>query len=305
MSPAIGSSFNEPIWTRFHLNENLSRFERIYLFIINSPSQHFRKDGEMKKPDCLPLYSDPELYDAQQWNYRDDIPFYVDRALKAGSPVLEIACGSGRITIPLAEAGLETVGLDISEDMLAHARRKAVDKKIKIEFLRADCRDFELGRKFKITIFPFNAIAHLHTREDIRQTLTCICRHLDASGYFVLDMINPDLDMLRRDPKKRHFCKEFPGPGGNGMVHLSESPRYEAAEQISYIKWYYRFSETGREIQRDLNMRIIFPQELDALLEYNGFEIESKYGWFDCSPFTSNAKRQIIVSRKRQSDDIA
>jgi hypothetical protein len=81
-----------------------------------------------------------------------------------------------------------------------------------------------------------------------------------------------------------------------------ENNIYDAAHQINHVKWYYRIGEQP-EIVEDLNMRIFFPQELDALLHYNGLDIESKFGDFDETPFESNSVRQLFICRQRGQNE--
>jgi hypothetical protein len=92
---------------------------------------------------------------------------------------------------------------------------------------------------------------------------------------------------------------EYPDPDGQGQVVVTENNIYEAALQINHVKWYYRIGEQA-EIVEDLDMRIFYPQELDALLKYNGFAIEAKFGSYDEIPFESSSTRQLIVCHRRE-----
>lgn len=227
----------------------------------------------------------------------DDIPFYFRQIKKYGEPVLELACGTGRIAIPIAEQGIEITGLDISTRMLSYAERKAAMKGIDVEWVRADCRDFELNKKFKFIFFPFNSITLIHDLEGIESCFSCVKRHLDNEGRFVIDVFNPRLDILMRDPSKRYPVAKYSDPYGRGTVVITESNTYDAASQINRIKWYYRIGDQVEETVEELNMRIFYPQELDALLHYNGFVIESKFGNYDESPFVSTSPKQLVVCR--------
>ena len=253
----------------------------------------------MKPLDLNHLYFDGRHYDLQNGDYEDDIPFYVKMAETYGEPVLELACGTGRIAIPLARKGWQITGLDPTESMLTEAKRKAVSADVTIEWFQGDCRDFALGKKFNMIFFPFNSIAVLHDLEDISGCFNCVRKHLKKHGRFIIDIFNPRFDILTRNPDERFPVTEYPDPAGNGQVVVTESNVYDCATQISHIKWYYKFGDAPEEIIEDLNLRIFFPQELDALLQFHGLEIDAKYGDFDETPFVSDSQKQLVVCRKR------
>jgi SAM-dependent methyltransferase len=249
----------------------------------------------MKRSDCDGLYWDGRHYDLQHKGFDEDIPFYLKKAKQCDGPVLELACGTGRITVPLAKAGIRITGLDISHQMLERAKQKAAEGSVDVEWVNADCRDFDLGGKFRVIYLPFNSIAHLHDLESIEACFGCVRKHLSPKGRFIIDIFNPRLDILIRDPDERYPVGEYPDPDGRGDVVMTENNVYDPLTQVNRIKWYFRIGDAPEEFVRDLNMRIFYPQELDALLRYNGFAIEAKFGDFDESPFTSASTKQIPV----------
>ena len=113
------------------------------------------------------LLRDGRHYDLLNKKVIDDIPFYIHQVNKYGDPMLELACGTGRVTIPLAESGINITGVDISESMLSHAQAKTKEKEVDIEWIKADCRNFHLNKKFNLIVFPFNTIAILHDLKSI------------------------------------------------------------------------------------------------------------------------------------------
>lgn len=254
----------------------------------------------MRPLDCADLYSDGRHYDLQNKGFVEDIPFFLQQIQKYGQPVLELACGTGRITIPFAEKGIHITGLDISEPMLAQARQKASQKNVAVTWIRADCRDFRLNQKFHFIFIPFNSITHLHDLESLEAFFSCVRTHLADEGRFIIDVFNPRLDILLRDPKGRYPVAEYPDPDGRGKVVVTENNVYDAASQINRIKWYYKVEseKKGRVVEN--NMRILFPQELDGLLHYNGFSIETKFGNYDQSPFRSTSPKQLVVCSSKK-----
>jgi len=248
----------------------------------------------MKPIDFNDLYWDGQHYDLQNRDYVNDIPFYLRKARQYSEPVLELACGTGRITIPIAEQGIDITGLDISEPMISYAKKKAKEKNVTVGWVKADCRNFKLDRKFNLIFFPFNSIAHLHDLESIKSCFYCVKMHLKDEGRFIIDIFNPRLDILIRDSSMRYPVAEYPDPNGKGTVVITENNLYDTSTQINRIKWYYKIGSEP-EVMKELNMRIFYPQEIDVLLHYNGFKIEDKFGDYDETPFTSTSPKQVIV----------
>ncbi len=252
----------------------------------------------MKPNDSGAIYSDGRFFDLESGDLTMDIPFYLKQAAISGGPVLELGCGTGRVTIPMAEAGFEMTGLDLSAPMLEEARRKASRKELNIRWVEADCRKFNLGARFGTIIFPYNGIAHIHDRKSHEALFACIREHLKSNGHFIVDWFNPSLEILLRGSEQRHPCFEYDEPDGRGNVVVTETNFYNRATQINHVKWYYKIGDLPEEV-RELNMRILYPQEFDALLHYNGLEIVGKYGDHKGGPFESNSRHQLIVCRLR------
>lgn len=255
----------------------------------------------MKPIDCHDVYRDGRHYDLQSADFVEDIAFYAKQIEAYGQPVLELACGTGRITIPLAEKGIRIAGLDVSEAMLARAREKAGEKGVDIDWIQADCRDFRLNGTFNLIFFPFNSITHLQDRESLEACLSCVKKHLTQEGRFIIDVFNPSLGVLLSDPTERRTVREYDDPDGKGRVIITESNVYDAATQINKIRWHYDIGAGATTFTVKNNMRIYSPQELDGLLHYNGFEIEAKYGNYHQAPFVSTSQKQIIICRAQES----
>jgi len=178
--------------------------------------------------------------------------------------------------------------------MISYAKKKAKEKNVTVGWVKADCRNFKLDRKFNLIFFPFNSIAHLHDLESIKSCFYCVKMHLKDEGRFIIDIFNPRLDILIRDSSMRYPVAEYPDPNGKGTVVITENNLYDTSTQINRIKWYYKIGSEP-EVMKELNMRIFYPQEIDVLLHYNGFKIEDKFGDYDETPFTSTSPKQVIV----------
>ena len=245
------------------------------------------------------IYDDVLVYELAHQRVLADIDFYKKLAKRYPGPVLELGCGAGRVTVPLAEEVDDITGIDILEPMLNRAKENADAKGLRINWVRGDIRDFDLGRQFSLIIYPMNSICHMHDLRSLEACFTQARKHLAPEGRFVLHMYNPGLQILVRDPSQRYPVAEYEDPHGRGHVVVTENNIYDRASQVNQIKWYYKYQETGEESVIDLPMRVFYPQELDALLHYNAFEIEHKYGGYDMSEFTSDSACQIPVCRRR------
>jgi ubiquinone/menaquinone biosynthesis C-methylase UbiE len=253
----------------------------------------------MKPPALLPFFFGGKHYD-QRWKHLTaDLPFWVQQARKSGDPVLELACGTGRVALHLASAGFRVTGIDISDSMLGEARRKASQAGLAVEWVQADIRNFALERHFPLIIFPFNTIAILWELEDLETCLTCVKRHLAPGGRFIVDVFTPDFHFLVRNPTERFPHAEYPDPDGRGTIVVTESNVYDAARQINRVKFFFKFPGQAEEVAEEIEIRIYFPQELDALLKYNGFAIESKFGDYDGTAFRAASPKQLVVCSAR------
>lgn len=242
------------------------------------------------------LYENDWLYDLVHEKPADSeqIAFYERQIERYGSPVLELACGTGNYLVTLSQPEVEISGIDISSEMLDGARRRAEDQNVEANLLNADMRNFDLNQRFALIFVAGNSLQHLNTREDVEACFNSVKRHLMPGGRFIVEVFNPSLRLLTRSPNERYFVGEYKTE--NGWVVLTENVRYDAATQINHLNWHYKNQFMKEEHTVSFTMRQFFPQEFDALFEYNGFRIESKYGDFDESEFSSDSPKQIVVA---------
>jgi 2-polyprenyl-3-methyl-5-hydroxy-6-metoxy-1,4-benzoquinol methylase len=153
--------------------------------------------------DECALYADPALYDLLFPNTRDctsvadqtrwertiaSEQFYIEQARGSGGRVLELGCGSGRLTIPIAQKGIDIVGADLSPSMLQSARAKGTAAGLQIPFVQTDMRQFDLGARFSTILIPGNSLLHLLTIKDLKQCFASVRRHLAPGGKLVFDV---------------------------------------------------------------------------------------------------------------------
>lgn len=244
------------------------------------------------------LYYSGEFYDLFENNainpykHDNDILFWVNIAKQYGDPILELGCGTGRISICLVERGFDVTGLDVSESMISFAKAKSAQ----INWIHADACDFDLNHKHQLIIFPYNGMLHIQPN-GLRDCFSSIKNHIRLDGRFVIDIANPSLNLLLKlsQSQGERLASVFEDPNGSGTVIVSQESTYDAANQILTNKRIYRFTGTHKEVHDSFKRRIYFPQEIDTLLRWSGFEIEQKYGDYDLSPFTSDSPQQLIV----------
>jgi SAM-dependent methyltransferase len=267
----------------------------------------------MPLPDVCPLYADPELYDTLFPTAREGAAmadelrrqrtfaserFYIEEALRSGGPVLEVACGSGRLAIPLAQSGLAVCGIDLSAAMLNAARSRARTAGVSIDFLEADMRCFDLDRRFSTILIPGNSLLHLESSEDLLACLGTVRRHLATGGRLIFDVSKWDLALLARDPSLRYPVMRVMHPA-LGEIAIDESARYDSAAQVREIAWFLSTGSAPHFRTIEYRLRVIFPQELLLLLETAGFRLEARYGEFTRIPFDSASPRQVCVCSAR------
>jgi SAM-dependent methyltransferase len=251
------------------------------------------------------IYRDPYHYELMaQMTAPPDLPFYHELVEAHGGPVLEVACGTGRVSITIARRGVRVVGVDRSLPLLDYARAKADEAGLDVDLRHADMRDFELGREsadpgpFALVLVPYNAFNHLYTLDDVRGCLGSIARHMGPETRFVIDTFNPDPARLHTDPVAPQKILEYLEPLSGQHVRLFEQARYDAATQVNHVTWRYEVDGVADAWVDELPMRIFFPCELDALLVMNGFSIERKLGDYDGTPFGSATPKQLVVCRR-------
>jgi SAM-dependent methyltransferase len=225
----------------------------------------------------------------------NDLPFYRRQAELYGSPVLELACGTGRLTIPLGQAGFDVTGLDVSPAMLQVARRKAESCGAAVMFTEGNCVDFSLGRKFHLIFIAENSLSHLLERNEVEACFSSVRQHLAPGGRFVVDVFTPSARILARDGAQPYAIGEYEDPDGGGPIRVTETGDYNAATQVKHVVWHYERIGTAESWDVPLKLRMFYPQEIDALLTYNGFVIEQKYGDFNTSLFSAASPKQLIV----------
>ncbi len=260
-------------------------------------------------------YRDPRYYDQTYRRRRGDVRYYVAQARRFGGPVLELGVGTGRVALALARSGFDVLGVDRSEPMLAHARARAEKlpraARERLVLEAGDLRTFRAGGAkrargarlpkggFPLVIAPFNVFMHLYTREDVEAALATAKAHLGRDGRLVFDVLLPYPDGLARDPLRLYRAGHVTRPDDGKRYRYSESFEYDPASQVQIVRMFFEDEgDDRRTLVTPLAHRQFFPAELEALLHYNGFAIEERFGGFEGEPLDRGAESQVIVARR-------
>ena len=242
------------------------------------------------------------------YKQREDIEFWVEMARESGGPILEIGCGTGRILLPIARAGIEITGLDLSPAMLSICRQKLAHEppavRDRVQLVEGDMRRFILAREFALVTTPFRPFQHLLSVEDQLECLNTIQSHLAPGGRLVLDLFNPSLHFLVSDNVTIEYGDEpeFLMADGRRILRRERISSRDLFSQVQNVEAiYYVAHPDGREerLVHSFPMRYLFRFEAEHLLARCGLQVEIFYADFDRSPFGSKYPGElIIVARK-------
>jgi len=221
---------------------------------------------------------------------RGYVDFWLSQASKSGSPILELGCGTGKLSIPLAEAGFSVTGLDNSPALLQFAASKCA----KVRWLEGDMRSFDIDERYALIMLPSNNLGHLHTPEDFASCIDCVKRHLLPDGVFVIDVFVPNLSLLLGYPKGEHSLDEYDSPEGHGKVRITALSRYEPATQIVRTTTTRKVAGQA-DVVGSLDLKMYFPRELEALVQCHGLRLVARYGDHSEAAFDDASRFQILV----------
>jgi SAM-dependent methyltransferase len=254
------------------------------------------------EPGRVEHYRDAALYDHEYRRRRDDISFYcriARRLLSGPGSILELACGSGRITSALLRDGHSVVGVDYSQPMLARAAsriaRMGLAHRRRAALVRGDMRHFAFARRFHLIIMAFNSFEHLYEDADLADCLSRVRDHLAPGGHFVFDVQNPSLEWLCRDPDQRWCENHFRHPRTGEPFIYTTNHRYDPIRQINFVNLYYKNLATGTETIVPLSQRKFFPAELCTTVRHHRLTISERYGDFDDHLLSDGCENQVLV----------
>jgi SAM-dependent methyltransferase len=261
--------------------------------------------------------SSPALYDSFIAEYYDesplvrsrleDVAFYRDAARDYGDPILELGCGTGRITMALAEAGKRITGLDLSERMLERAVKKRasliVEARERVHLVQGDMTHFDLGEKFRLIIIPFRPFQHLLDVRQHMDCLACVRKHLARGGRLIFDVFQTDAERIHDPVHMRESpVTEYRTADGR-QVRISERiAAFHRAEQINEVEMIFSVVHPNGKKERLVfawPLRYFFRYEVEHLLARCAFNVTAQYGNFDRTPISDDSPEMIFVAESQ------
>jgi SAM-dependent methyltransferase len=246
-------------------------------------------------------------YDARYTGNQDllDLPFYLDLAKRSGGPVLEIACGTGRILLPIAREGIAIDGVDSSLPMLrvlkSHIQNEPHKIRRKITVQKGDMRDFRLRKKYPLVIIPFRPLQHMYTLKDQLKALTTAAFHLQKNGILAFDLFFPKFEMLSANIGKEILDLEWQA-GSDSIVrrHFVKHSVDKINQTFSFAFVYrtYRGDTLVREETEPFTMSYYTYPHLKTLFLLAGLESVAEYGSFAKTPLDNSAEQMIFLLKK-------
>jgi ubiquinone/menaquinone biosynthesis C-methylase UbiE len=248
--------------------------------------------------DNMEKYSDPEMYDLQYEGYMKDFPLIYEWANKLGGQLIDLACGTGRITIPLAERGFDLIGIDLNKGMIERAKKKSTSKGLNIQWYLQDCTQFELAVNSNFIYMTGNSFQHFLTNESQDQLLQSVYSHLNEQGVFIFGTRFPLLHELGNESvHERFYIDEY-----NRKVKEVSNEEYDSIKQIlKCLSKRTIYLENGDQVLEEdsISLRYVYPQEMDRLLIQNGFDIIEVYGSWGKDSVQGSSTEMIYVCKKR------
>ena len=247
------------------------------------------------------------LYDV--FPFEADLPLYLELAAATGSRVLELACGSGRVLVPLARAGCQVIGLDVSTPMLTLARDKLTaagpDVAARARLVQGDMRSFAIEGRFDLAVIATRSFAYLTNRADQLKVLANVAAHLRPGGRLALDLLNPSPAWLLEPPGslRQDLMQHLP-ESGMTVARTETVVSTDLATQIRVIRSAYEIVASDGTVTKrfvEWPFRFTYRFEAEHLLERAGFTVEAVYGGYRREPFTSESRVLLLLARRNET----
>jgi SAM-dependent methyltransferase len=261
------------------------------------------------------IYKHPEEYDLEHLGDDEDVGFYISlvRTLRPRR-ILELGCGTGRITLPLANegarSGFDVIGLDNQPEMLESAKQHLADVSAEIRerltLVAGDMRTFNAEPKFDLIVIPCASMSHVLELDDQIAVFKRCCENLNPGGRFVVEVNMPNLaayadsfSVPPRAPIEIDLDRSDPSDGTR--LIRRKTTHYLSDRQRAHIRFLYEKYQHGRAVESyidDFASHVFFPRELALLFIHAGFEIERTIGDYRGRPLTANSPLIIMMGRR-------
>jgi SAM-dependent methyltransferase len=282
---------------------------RVEVFTGKIDQVEHRLDASMTKGSDYSSDTFAEFYDhLDVYVNRSDVDFFVSEAVAARGPVLELGCGTGRVLLPCARAGVPIWGLDSSEAMLARCRRKLAsepdDVRKRVVLQQGDMRDFRFDTEFQLVTIPFRPFQHLAAVEEQVACLASIHRALVEGGRLILDLFNPSLTALVDESRfKEHSSGEpFKLPDGRVVERTERVTGRDYLGQVVSVDLIFSVTHPDgcrERLVQSIEMRYFFRFEVEHLLARSGFEVVAAYCDYQLTSLDAGPAQELVfVARK-------
>jgi SAM-dependent methyltransferase len=258
-----------------------------------------RSTSKQKPPaaEATP-FDDGALYDLVVGNLDFDLDFYLSLAQAARGPVLDVACGTGRIMLPCLKAAVDVEGLDLFPGMLTRLREKASALGFNPRLHESNMAGFQLSRRYALIMIPFNAFVHNLTADDQLECLQSCCDHLQPGGLLVFDTAFPGQQWVGAPSGTRVLEGEIPHPDTGLPVRMWDTRTFDRVKQVQYsCNEIEMLDATGKVIATHLSkttLRWIYKTEMELLLRIAGFARWQILGGFDGRPLEHETDAMIV-----------
>ncbi len=244
-------------------------------------------------------------YDMDTARYSEsDLAFYLEAADRAGGPVLELACGTGRVSIPLAEAGHEVWALDLSASMLTELARKAAslspEVRNRLHVVQGSMSSFQIPQQFPLIIIPFRSFQALTDDRDTSGCLESVRRHLSAGGVFILDVFKVDYKEPMATTELEHTDWERRDPRtGQTVRRARRMPAVDMEKQLVFPEVIVYTTNQDGSVARHVDtlaLRFYYEYQLQILLATHGFKVDAAYGSYDKRPVATGTEFLYVCS---------
>ena len=243
-----------------------------------------------------------EYYDLEHDAFIDDLDFYRNLAAWTGGPILDAGCGTGRVAVPLAEAGFAVIGLDASAAMLARARERGAHlPSDRLIWRPGRIAEVEPDGTVRLAIVALNTWNHLIEATEQRAALDRLREWLVPGGWLVLDLASPDLGLIGGPADLVRLLWSGAVPVTGERIMKFESRRTDEARQTQWVTLFYdRIEWNGicYRVVTDFEQRYTFPAEIRALVEQSGLIVDNVYGSYELDPYDAGSERLIVIAQR-------
>jgi SAM-dependent methyltransferase len=240
------------------------------------------------------------FYDIEHAHFDEDVSLYQNFAELCGSPLLELACGSGRLLVPLAQEGYEMTGVDSSARMLglAHDALQQAGVAARCKLVQEDMATLHLEQKFRLAFIALGSFGHLCTRREQKQTLQAVRAHLATGGKFILDISNADVRYMEHLSGQMLHQGTWQRDDGTFLSHFV-SPASSPTRRLLELMHFYEEHKQGEAVRRTVIKTYLYVferNEVELLLEQAGFSVTDVYGDYELSPYEHDSPRMIFIA---------